>query len=321
MAVYTEVSDEELSAYLARYDLGELLACKGIAEGVENSNFLLHTDAGFFILTLYEKRVDTRDLPFFLGLMEHLSERGVTCPQPVHARDGSALGTLAGRPAVIVTFLDGLSIKHPSPRQCGMLGEAMAQLHIAAGDFTIRRANAMGMEAWITLFEQARMQADTVRPGLTSLIEAELSFLKSNWPADLPAGVIHADLFPDNVFFRSGHLSGLIDFYFACNDFLAYDLVISMNAWCFEQDGSFNVTAAMAMLNSYCQTRPLTPAEVQSLPVLARGAALRFLLTRLVDWLNVPEGALVKPKNPLEYVRKLRFHQQVNGAGEYGLQT
>ncbi len=321
MAVYTEVSDEELSAYLARYDLGELLACKGIAEGVENSNFLLHTDAGFFILTLYEKRVDTRDLPFFLGLMEHLSDRGVTCPQPVNARDGSALGTLAGRPAVIVTFLDGLSIKHPSPRQCGMLGEAMAQLHVAAADFTIPRANAMGMEAWFSLFEQARMQADTVLPSLSSLIEDELAFLRANWPKDLPSGVIHADLFPDNVFFRSGRLSGLIDFYFACNDFLAYDLVISMNAWCFEPDGSFNITAAMAILNNYGETRPLTEAEKQALPVLARGAALRFLLTRLVDWLNVPDGALVKPKDPLEYVRKLRFHQQVKNAGEYGLLT
>lgn len=321
MAVYTDVSDEQLSDFLAGYDLGELLACKGIAEGVENSNFLLHTDAGFFILTLYEKRVDTADLPFFLGLMEHLAERGITCPLPVHARDGAALGRLAGRPAVIVTFLDGLSIKHPNPAQCGMLGQAMAGMHLAAQDFTIQRKNAMAMAAWPELFAQVEGRADTVYPGLWRLITEELEFLQAHWPKDLPAGVIHADLFPDNVFFRSGHLSGLIDFYFACNDFFAYDIVISMNAWCFEPDGSFNVTAAMAMLQGYGQTRALSAEEIDALPLLARGAALRFLLTRLVDWLDVPEGALVKPKDPLEYMRKLRFHQQVVNASEYGLNT
>jgi homoserine kinase type II len=321
MAVYTEVSDEELSAYLAEYDLGELLACKGIAEGVENSNFLLHTDAGFYILTLYEKRVDTNDLPFFLGLMEHLAQRGITCPQPVHARNGAALGMLAGRPAVIVTFLDGLSVRHPSPAQCGMLGNAMAGLHVASSDFTIARKNAMAIDSWFAMFKQAGQQADSVFPNLAQLVSDELAFLRAHWPADLPTGVIHADLFPDNVFFRSGHLSGLIDFYFACNDFLAYDLMISMNAWCFEPDGSFNVTAAMAMLEQYQNTRALTDAEIRALPVLARGAALRFLLTRLVDWLDVPEGALVKPKDPLEYMRKLRFHQQIISASEYGLQA
>ncbi len=319
MAVYTDVSDEELSAFLAGYDLGELLACKGIAEGVENSNFLLHTDAGFFILTLYEKRVDTRDLPFFLGLMEHLANRGITCPLPVHARDGKALGHLAGRPAVIVTFLDGLSIKHPSPQQCGMLGEAMAGLHLAASDFEIQRKNALAIDTWPDLFAPIAPEADSVAPGLAETIDTELGFLQANWPNDLPHGVIHADLFPDNVFFRSGHLSGLIDFYFACNDFLAYDLAISMNAWCFEPDRSFNVTAAMAMLNQYQAVRSLEQREISALPILARGAALRFLLTRLVDWLDVPEGALVKPKDPLEYARKLRFHQQVASAVEYGL--
>ncbi len=321
MAVYTEVSDEQLSDYLAGYDLGEVLSCKGIAEGVENSNFLLHMEAGFYILTLYEKRVDANDLPFFLGLLDHLSERGLTCPRPVHLRNGQALGTLAGRPAAIVTFLDGMSIKRPSAAQCGMVGEALAKMHLAAQDFKLTRSNALSTKAWPELFSGARQQADSVFPGLAKLIGDELDFLQQIWPANLPSGVIHADLFPDNVFFMSGHLSGLIDFYFACNDFLAYDLVICLNAWCFEQDGSFNVTSAIAMVNGYNSVRKLNSDEVTALPVLARGAALRFLLTRLVDWLDVPPGALVKPKDPLEYMRKLRFHQQVLSASEYGLRV
>ena len=197
----------------------------------------------------------------------------------------------------------------------------MAALHLAAADFTIARKNAMAMASWVSMFEHAQEQADGVFPGLARLIAGELEFLRANWPADLPLGVIHADLFPDNVFFRSGHLSGLIDFYFACNDFFAYDIAISMNAWCFEPDGSFNVTASMAMLDQYQTKRSLTAAEIDALPVLARGAALRFLLTRLVDWLDVPEGALVKPKDPLEYMRKLRFHSQVISASEYGLRA
>ncbi|MGE3246021.1 MAG: homoserine kinase [Beijerinckiaceae bacterium] len=319
MAVYTEVSDEELSRFLAGYDSGELLACKGIAEGVENSNFLLHTSAGFFILTLYEKRVDADDLPFFLGLMDHLAERNVTCPRPVHAKNGKALGMLAGRPAAIVTFLDGMSVKRPDPRHCGMVGEALARMHLAAQDFPIRRKNALSVDAWPGLFAGACEHADKVFDGLAKLVGEELIFLEKHWPQDLPRGVIHADLFPDNVFFIGGKLSGLIDFYFACNDFLAYDLAICLNAWCFEPDTSFNITRGMAMLDGYRQVRPLTAPEISALPVLARGAALRFLLTRLVDWLDVPPGALVKPKDPLEYMRKLRVHQQARSAAEYGL--
>lgn len=319
MAVYTEVSEDELTTYLAGYDLGGLLACKGIAEGVENSNFLLHMEAGFFILTLYEKRVDASDLPFFLGLLDHLSERGINCPRPVHARNGEALGTLAGRPSAIVTFLDGMSVRRPGPAQCAMVGEALAQMHLAARDFPMTRRNGLGPDAWPELFAGAGEHADKVFDGLARTIGEELVFLHDAWPADLPRGVVHADLFPDNVFFIGGKLSGLIDFYFACNDLLAYDLAITMNAWCFETDGSFNVTSAMSMIEGYRRARPLERAEIEALPILARGAALRFLLTRLVDWLNVPPGALVRPKDPLEYLRKLRFHQQARRVSEYGL--
>ncbi|MDK9697072.1 MAG: homoserine kinase [Siculibacillus sp.] len=317
MAVYTEVSDEELEAFVAGYDIGTVSSFKGIAEGVENSNYLLRTSRGQYILTLYEKRVNPDDLPFFLGLMEHLAERGLGCPLPVHDRAGGALGTLAGRPAAIVTFLDGMSARRPTARHCGLLGEALARLHLAGADFGIRRPNALSMPSWRPLWERSRARADEVAPGLGADIETELDYLEARWPKDLPAGVIHADLFPDNVFFLGDRLSGLIDFYFACDDFLAYDVAICLNSWCFEQDLSFNLSKGQALLDGYTRVRPLSEGELALLPMLARGSALRFLLTRLYDWLNVPPGALVKPKDPLEYHRKLRFHRSVPDATGY----
>jgi homoserine kinase type II len=319
VAVYTEVSDEELSAFLAAYDLGQVLACKGIAEGVENSNYFLQTSAGSFILTLYEKRVREDDLPFFLALMDHLAARGLTCPQPVYNRSGNALGRLAGRPAVIVTFLTGVSVKRPTARHCQALGGALAHLHEAGRDFPMRRPNALSIESWPALFAAADGQADKVAPDLGDRIRRELAFLAAAWPAGLPTGVIHADLFTDNVFFMGDRVSGLIDFYFACTDALAYDLAVCLNAWCFEADGSFNHTKGQAMIAGYEKVRRLEADEVAALPTLCRGSALRFMLTRLVDWLNVPPGALVRPKDPIEYDRKLAFHRHVKSAAEYGL--
>ncbi len=319
MAVYTEVIDADLAAFLAGYDLGRVLALKGIAEGVENSNYLLHVDAGYFILTLYEKRVDESNLPFFLGLMEHLAARGLTCPQPVRDRSGGALGRLAGRPAAIVTFLEGIWRSRPDAGNCAALGEALAKLHRAGADFPGSRSNALGLSAWPALFDQARVGADDGRPGVAAMIEKEFVFLERSWPRDLPRGIIHADLFPDNVLFLGEKISGLIDFYFACVDSLAYDLAICLNAWCFEPDCSFNIAKAGALFSAYERIRPLEPEEVEALPILVRGAALRFALTRLVDWLNVPAGALVQPKDPLEYIRKLQFHQHIRGGRELGL--
>jgi homoserine kinase type II len=318
MAVYTDVTAEDLQKFLANYDIGDLLAYKGIAEGVENSNFLLHTSRGYYILTLYEKRVAASDLPFFLGLMEHLAERGLTCPQPVKNREGMALGHVARRPAAIVTFLDGMWIRRPSAAHCGALGTALAQLHQAGADFPMTRKNALSVEGWRPLHEVARERCDDIHRGLAKAIEDELSFLEQTWPRTLPQGVIHADLFPDNVFFLGDVLSGLIDFYFACTDTLAYDIAICLNAWCFEPDRSFNVTKGRAMLLAYARVRALSAEERAALPLLCRGAALRFLLTRLVDWLEVPANALVRPKDPLEYYRKLRFHQCVSNASDYG---
>jgi homoserine kinase type II len=319
VAVYTEVSDEDLSAFLETYDIGTVLSYKGIAEGVENTNYFLHTTKGSYILTLYEKRVREDDLPFFLGLMQHLALKGLNCPLPVSNRRGEPLGRVAGRPAVIITFLEGIAVRRPTAQHCGALGAALAKLHLAGQDFAMQRPNALSLEAWAPLFAQAEAQADTVLPGLAKRTRRELASLEEAWPRDLPSGVIHADLFTDNVFFIGSEVSGLIDFYFACTDAFAYDVAICLNAWCFEIDASFNLTKGKAMLAGYQSVRRLDPAEVEALPILCRGSAMRFMLTRLVDWLNVPPGALVKPKDPLEYDRKLNFHRHVKHAREYGL--
>ena len=320
MAVYTDVVAEELGAFLAGYDLGDLLAYKGIAEGVENSNFLVHTTRGYFILTLYERRVAAEDLPFFLALMEHLHERGISCPQPVKNKRGEVLGRIAGRPAAMVTFLDGMWIRRPSPAHCGALGEALARLHLAGLDFKPSRVNALSVNGWRSLYASCSERANEVQPDLKRFLAGELSHLENAWPSKLPQGVIHADLFPDNVFFLGNKLSGLIDFYFACTDTLAYDVAICLNAWCFESDHSYNVTKGRSLLQAYAQVRKLSHEEHHALPLLARGAALRFLLTRLVDWFDVPPGALVRPKDPFEYYRKLRFHQAVGSARDYGIE-
>jgi len=318
MAVYTDVSDSELAQFMADFDLGPVLAFKGIAEGVENSNFFLKTERGSFILTLYEKRVREDDLPFFLGLLEHLSKRGIQCSLPVRARDGRAWRTLNGRPAAVMTFLSGLSPKKPDAAQCAALGEALARLHLGGADYTLTRANALSLAGWKTLVKQCESKANGVRMGLATLIAQELRWLDEHWPRGLPEGVIHADLFPDNVFFMDGRVSGLIDFYFACNDALSYDVAVCLNSWCFESDGAFNITKGRALLSAYRAVRPFADAEVTALPILARGAAFRFLLTRLYDWINRNEAALVKVKDPGEYITKLRFHQGAASAAAYG---
>jgi homoserine kinase type II len=319
MAVYTDVSDEELEDFIASYAIGALTSFKGIAEGVENSNYLVHTESGRYILTLYEKRVSPEDLPYFLALMEHLAARGITCPLPVRDREGRTLKELAGRPAALITFLEGLWVRRPGLEHCARLGEALGRFHLAGNDFPMRRSNDLSLPGWQALFRSIGSGADTVKMGLAGVIEKELRYLEQHWAGDLPQGVIHADLFPDNVFFLGDKVSGLIDFYFACNDMFAYDVAVCLNAWCFETDGSFNVTKARALLEAYEGMRPLNKAELDRLPMLARGAALRFLLTRTYDLLNTDANALVKTKDPNEYLRKLRFHQRIKSAREYGL--
>ena len=319
MAVYTEVSFEDLEGLLADYDIGEPLSFKGIAEGVENSNFHLQTDRGAFILTLYEKRVRAGDLPFFLGLMDHLAARGIACPQPLPSRNGAYSTLLNGRPAAILTFLNGLSLRRPDAAHCAEAGRMLARLHEAGQGFAIRRPNALGLAGWRELAEATAAGADGVQEGLGALIASSLRDLSGAWPADLPGGVIHADLFPDNVLFMDGRVSGVIDFYFACDDAFAYDLCVMLNAWCFESDGSYNITKGKSLIAAYRSGRELTAAEIDALPLLMRGVALRFLLTRLYDWLNHAPGALVRPKDPREFSRRLRFNLQVRNAREYGL--
>lgn len=318
MAVYTEVSDDDLAQFLERYDIGELLSFKGIAEGVENTNYILHTTNGAFILTLYEKRVATADLPFFLGLMEHLAKHDVSCPLPVRDREGNNLNSLCGRTAALITFLEGFCIRRPKPLHCTEVGHTLARLHLAGDSFATRRDNALGPQGWRPLFENFADDADVIAGGLQCEIADELDWLERNWPADLPKGIIHADLFPDNVFFIGSNLSGVIDFYFACNDYLSYDLAVCLNAWCFEEDFSFNVTKGRALLKAYGDVRPLEAEERNAMPTLARGAALRFLLTRCYDWLNTPPGAIVKPHDPKAYLRRLRFHQRAATIADYG---
>ncbi|HEY7689363.1 MAG TPA: homoserine kinase [Dongiaceae bacterium] len=319
MAVYTEVSNGDLEAFIDLYDIGQPVSCKGIAEGVENSNFLLVTDRSNYILTIYEKRVAKADLPYFLGLMDHLAAKGIACPTPLHQKTGATLGELCGKPAAIISFLDGMWPRKPTARHCQLLGEALARFHLAGLDYQGHRANNLSLAGWRRLADACRERAHEVKPELAETIEQELAWLEANWPRDLPAGVIHADLFPDNVFYLGDRLSGIIDFYFACNDYLAYDVAICLNAWCFEPEGDFNTTKARMLLGGYGRTRTMPAAEMTALPALARGSALRFLLTRLYDWLNHPPGAFVKPKDPLEYAKKLRFHQQVKSVREYGL--
>lgn len=319
MAVYTQVSTAEASRFLDDYALGDLQALTGIRQGVENSNFRLETTKGRYILTLYEKRVREAELPFFIGLMEHLAAHGLPCPLPIKGKDGQALRRLNDRPAAIISFLEGRAPERISPEICHEVGQGLARMHVAGAGMPLRRDNALRLPAWVDLFAKCAANADTVKPGLAAQVEKELDFLLTRWPDSLPEGVIHADLFPDNVFFNGDALCGLIDFYFACNDFLAYDLAITMNAWCFEREVAFNVTKAQAMMQGYEKIRPLSAAESRALPVLARGAALRFLLTRLYDWLNQVPDALVKAKNPLEYLSRLNFHQQVSSASAYGV--
>ncbi|MEQ1950853.1 homoserine kinase [Mesorhizobium sp. CN2-181] len=319
MAVYTDVSEGELQAFLAHYDVGELLSYKGIAEGSENSNYLLHTSTGAYILTLYEKRVERDDLPFFLGLMDHLARKGIVCPLPVNRKNGAIIGELAGRAAALITFLEGMWMRRPTVAQCREVGKALAALHVAGADFPLTRPNALQIDGWRKLWAGARGRADEVEPGLVAEVDRDFAELARDWPKDLPSGVIHADLFPDNVFFLGQKLSGLIDFYFACNDFYAYDLATCLNAWCFEKDNSYNLTKSTALLAGYRGVRPLETAEVEALPLLARGSALRFMLTRLYDWLTIPDGALVQKRDPHEFIRRLRFHRQIRSATEYGL--
>lgn len=317
MAVYTQVDDQTLAEFLSKYDVGEATSFKGIAEGVENSNYLLETTKDRFILTLYEKRANPEDLPYFLDMMEHLADNGVNAPLPIRDKSGKSLQMLAGRPACMISFLTGVSISHISESHCAELGETLAKMHLALESYEPVRENDLNLGGWQKLANETQDQADEVMPGLSTLIRDELVYLNENWPQDLPKGNIHADLFPDNVLFTGETITGLIDFYFGCTDYLAYDIAVCINAWCFDENHQFEANKAKRLVEMYDTYKGLTQPELNALPILCRGAAMRFLLTRLYDWLNPVADAVVRPKNPVEYVEKLKFHQSVEDAASY----
>lgn len=317
MAVYTHIDAEMLEKFLLRYDIGSPLVFKGIAEGISNSNYFLQTDVSRYILTLYEMRANTKDLPYFLEVMHHLAEAGLPCPLPVEDKKGIALQKLAGKDACIISFLDGVSVSHPTADQCASVGEVMAKMHISSENFTNTRGNDLALDGWVEMANSVRDKADTIMDGLSQLIDDEITYLQAHWPKNLPSGLIHADLFPDNVLFTGDKLTGIIDFYFACTDMYAFDIAICINAWCFDDEHMFQTSHAKRLTEMYDVIRPFTPAEVTALPILCRGAALRFLLTRTYDWLNPVSDALVSLKDPTEYVKRLRFHQQVKDAADY----
>ena len=320
LAVYTNITESELEDFLLEYDIGQLKALHKIDKGVENSNYFVDTEQGRFILTIYEKRVDKSDLPFFLDLKQHLVSKDFLCPLPINTKEGHNISSIANKPAAIISFLEGKDISKIKSAHCYELGRRMAEMHCKAQDFSGKRDNNFSLPSWVEMFNNLSCKADRIKPGLADKIKYELDYLQENWPTDLPKGIIHADLFPDNVFFLNNNISGIIDFYFACTDFMAYDIAICLNAWCFEKSGEFNITKSQKLIEGYNSVRKLSAKEVDALPILASGAAMRFLLTRLHDW---PEdndsNALVIPKDPLEYMRKLLFHKGLTKASAYGV--
>jgi homoserine kinase type II len=315
VAVYTQVSAEALSDFLAKFDVGELVSTKGIAEGVENSNYLVDTTKSRFILTLYEKRVAASDLPYFMALLEHLADRGLPVPPAVPDRDGTLIHELEGRPACLIQFLSGVSVSHPTPVQARAAGEALGKLHKAATDFTLDRPNSMGVAEWRPLFERCGRDLDSIQSGLYDRVGKALDTVLAAWPSDLPRGAIHADLFPDNMLMLGNRVTGLIDFYFACTDIRAYDLAVMHGAWAFDGKGeNFAPEVGAALIEGYAASFGLSDAERVALPILAEGAALRFFLTRAWDWLNTPADALVTRKDPLAYMRRLDFYAEKGDA-------
>ncbi len=312
MAVYTPVSADDLAGFLAGYDVGHAISFKGIAEGVENSNFLLETTGGRFILTLYEKRVEAGDLPWFLALMGHLAAKGLPVPGPIADSSGAVLQVLNGRPACLIEFLPGVSVTEPSPAAAHEVGVALGRMHAAVADFTAPRANALGPASWPPLAARCDGRLGEIDAALPGLVSAGLAAI-ADWPAPLPQATIHADLFPDNVLLLDGRVTGLIDFYFACTDARAYDVAVTHAAWCFSADGRhYHADRAAALLAGYAEVIALEPTEIATLPRLAAGAALRFTLTRAFDWLNTPAGALVTRKDPMAFARRLGWYLDAN---------
>ncbi len=319
MAVFTDVERAQADAFVARYDVGRLTAFRGIAEGVENTNFFVQTERGRFVLTLFEKRVRAQDLPFYLGLTDHLSARGFPAPRPIAARDGAVVSMLNGRPAALISWLEGAWLRAPSEADCWAAGAMLARLHAASDDYAPTLDNRFGVPAWRALAQACRPLARGRYASMLARLDAQIEDLAATWPTELPRGVIHGDYFPDNILFQDGAVSGVIDYYFACTEMRAYDLAIAINAWCFDGSGAFDAQAAAGFCTGYAEERPLSDAERAALPILCRGAAVRFTLTRLHDVLHHDATWLVTPKDPAPFFRRLDLHDMAEDASIYGL--
>jgi len=319
MAVYTRITENDLKDCLSRFDLGALESFEGIADGVENTNYRITTDRGRYILTLFEKRVNPEELPFYLSFMTHLRDAGIACPAAAADKAGNPVFTIAGKTAIITGFLDGQWPKDGiTAAHCAAVGNVLARMHNAAATFYNTRRNSMALPAWRALIHATAGEADTLENNLFAALDAELDFLEKNWPRHLPHGAVHADLFPDNVFFNGTALSGIIDFYFACTDLFVYDLMLTLNPWCFDKDGRLDIGKSAALLAAYHAERPLRAAELEALPLMGRAAALRIIATRMYDWFNPAKDAVVTPKDPREHIRIWRYHQSVSGVADYG---
>ena len=320
MAVYTKISEKELNDFFSKYNLGKLLGHRGIKEGIENTNYFINTEKGNFILTVYEKRVEEKDLPFFISLMRNLFDKNFPSPKPIINKNGNYISEISGKKAAVVSFLDGSAKRILNPNDCYEIGINSAKLHLITKDLAGKRENKLSINSWRKIYNKVKKDCSKIHPNLISVIEKNLDEIEKNWPKDIPSGIIHADLFPDNIFFKNNKLSGIIDFYFSCNDFYAFEIAICLNALCFEgknENLSFNVTKAKKFIDGYSSIRKLTEKEKESLKILCQGAAIRFLLTRVFDYLNLTEGAIVKIKDPIEYLKRLEFHNNVKNYEDY----
>ena len=320
MAIYTKLSERNLKDFFLKYDLGKLLNYKGIEEGIENTNYFIQTNKGKFILTLYEKRVEEKDLPFFMGLMRNLFDANFPSPEPMINKNGNYITEISGKKAAVVSFLEGSAKKNLNPEDCYKVGVLTAKLHLTTKNLVQKRENKLSVDSWRKIYEKVRNDCSKIHPNLTNTIEKNLDEIEKNWPKNIPSGIIHADLFPDNIFFKNNKLTGIIDFYFSCYDCYVFEIAICLNALCFEgfkENLSFNVTKAKKFIDGYSSVRKLTEIEKKSLKIFCQGAAMRFLLTRVFDYLNLTKGALVKIKDPVEYLKRLEFHNSVKDYKDY----
>ena len=320
MAVYTKLSENNLKDFFSKYNLGKLLNYKGIKEGIENTNYFIQTEKDKFILTVYEKRVEEKDLPFFMALMKNLFDENFPSPEPIINKNGSYITDISEKKAAVVSFINGSAKKNLSPINCYEIGKYAAKLHMITKKLTGKRRNILSVDSWRKIYKNVEKDCIKIHPNLTKIIEENLDEIENNWPKSIPSGIIHADLFSDNIFFKNNKLTGIIDFYFSCNDFYAFEIAICLNALCFEghkENLSFNVTKAKKFIDGYSQVRQLSEEEKKSLKILCQGAAMRFLLTRVFDYLNLTEGAIVKTKDPIEYFKRLEFHNNVSNYEDY----